>query len=281
MTYVSILVNVDVDAPVAPIAKLAVDLGRRFNARRLLGFCAADAAIPLVITPETGALLADAWQQLRNDLFHQFARLREEFDDAVGGSIAADWIQALDHPTRSLGEAAHMADLIVMRSPQDAATDNLFRSADPGAVVLQAGRPVLITPNTCERISAKKVVIAWKNTREARRAVMDAVPMLHAAAEVTVVAVDDEPDDWLRAGMRNVDTAQNVASFLLHHGVRVATEVLTSRDETDALLRFLASFEADLVVSGAYGHSRVREWAFGGMTRSLLDQTGISRLMAS
>ncbi|MBN8995143.1 MAG: universal stress protein [Rhizobiales bacterium] len=275
MTYVSILVNVDVDAPVAPIAKLAVDLGRRFNARRLLGFCAADAAIPLVITPETGALLADAWQQLRNDLFHQFARLREEFDDAVGGSIAADWIQALDHPTRSLGEAAHMADLIVMRSPQDAATDNLFRSADPGAVVLQAGRPVLITPNTCERISAKKVVIAWKNTREARRAVSDAVPMLRLAHEVALVVIDAEPDNEIR------HTAQNVASFLLHHGVRVATEVLTSRDETDALLRFLASFEADLVVSGAYGHSRVREWAFGGMTRSLLDQTGISRLMAS
>jgi nucleotide-binding universal stress UspA family protein len=168
-----------------------------------------------------------------------------------------------------------MADLIVMRSPQDAATDNLFRSADPGAVVLQAGRPVLITPNTCERISAKKVVIAWKNTREARRAVSDAVPMLRLAHEVALVVIDAEPDNEIR------HTAQNVASFLLHHGVRVATEVLTSRDETDALLRFLASFEADLVVSGAYGHSRVREWAFGGMTRSLLDQTGISRLMAS
>jgi nucleotide-binding universal stress UspA family protein len=275
MTYMSILVNVDVDAPVAPIAKLAVDLGRRFNARRLIGFCAADAAIPLVITPETGALLADAWEQLRKDLFHQFARLREEFNDAVGGSIASDWIQALDHPTRSLGETAHMADLIVMRSPQGAATGNLFRSADPGAVVLQAGRPVLITPNTCERISAKKVVIAWKNTREARRAVSDAVPMLRLAHEVALVAIDAEPDNEIR------HTAQNVASFLLHHGVRVATEVLTSHDETDALLRFLASFEADLVVSGAYGHSRVREWAFGGVTRSLLDQTGISRLMAS
>jgi nucleotide-binding universal stress UspA family protein len=118
-------------------------------------------------------------------------------------------------------------------------------------------------------------VIAWKNTREARRAVADAVPMLRKATEVALVTIDAEPDDWVRGGVRNI------ASFLSAHGIAARTEILKDRDETGALTRFLGAFRADLVVSGAYGHSRVREWAFGGMTRSLLDQTGISRLMAS
>jgi nucleotide-binding universal stress UspA family protein len=274
MSYRSILVNIDVDNPVTPVVRLALDLARRFDAHRLIGFCAADAAIPLVITPETGALIADAWQQLRDDLVLRFKQLRSEFEHLVAGSIKAEWLEALDNPTRSLTATAGLADLVVIRAAQGASTGNAYRAADPGSVVLQAGRPVLVAASGADRLPAEKIVIAWKNTREARRAVMDAVPMLHAAAEVTVVAVDDEPDDWLRAGMRNV------SSFLATHGIKARTEILEDADETAAVARFLGSVHADLVVSGAYGHSRVREWAFGGMTRSLLDQTGISRLMS-
>jgi nucleotide-binding universal stress UspA family protein len=257
------------------VVRLALDLAKRFEVRRLIGFCAADAAIPLVITPQTGALLADAWEQLRDDLLQQFKQLRAQFDDLVAGSVAAEWLQALDHPTRSLSEAAGLADLIVTCAPSGAATGNTYRTADPGSVVLQSGRPVLVAASGAERLPAERMVIAWKNTREARRAVADAVPMLRIATAVAVVTIGAEPDDWIRAGVHNV------ASFLSAHGVEARTEILKDRDETGALARFLGTFHADLVVSGAYGHSRVREWAFGGVTRSLLDQTGISRLMAS
>jgi len=275
MSYRSILVNIDVDRPATSVVRLALDLARRFQVRRLIGFCAADAAIPLVITPQTGAVLAEAWEQLRDDLVQEFKRLHAEFDDLVADSVTTEWLQVLDHPTRALSAAAGLADLIVACSPGGAATGNTYRTADPGGVVLQAGRPVLVAASGAERVAAERIVIAWKDTREARRAVADAVPMLRMAAAVAVVSIDAEPDDGIRAGV------QNVASFLSAHGVEARTEILKDRDETGALARFLGTFHADLVVSGAFGHSRVREWAFGGMTRSLLDQTGISRLMAS
>ena len=74
---------------------------------------------------------------------------------------------------------------------------------------------------------------------------------------------------------------KDAAGFLLHHGVRARTEVLKAKDEPAALSDFIRSVGADLIVSGAYGHSRLREWVFGGMTRSLLDDVWLSRFMSS
>ena len=102
----------------------------------------------------------------------------------------------------------------------------------------------------------------------------DAVPLLLSADEVTVVTVDrDAGED--RTGVADV------AAFLLRHGIKARTEVVTAKDEIERLGEFITACKADLVVSGAYGHSRLREWAFGGVTRSLLDEMGLNRFMAS
>jgi nucleotide-binding universal stress UspA family protein len=134
---------------------------------------------------------------------------------------------------------------------------------------------VLVVATDAEDLALKKVIVAWKDTREARRAVADAVPVLKRAGEVIVVSVDREADTWLK------ESVADVAALLAGHGVTAKTEVLKAKDEVGKLAEFVGAAKPDLVVSGAYGHSRLREWAFGGVTRSLLDNPGINRFMAS
>jgi nucleotide-binding universal stress UspA family protein len=271
MSYKSVLVNLDIDGPVVPLMRFAVDLAARFKAR-LIGFSAADAPMPVAV-PESGLIAAEVWDRQRKDIEQQFKRLHAEMERLAKGQV--EWREVLDSPTRSLAKMARLADIIVTGSTQGASTGDIYRAVDPGSVVLQSGRPVLIAPSAANGLLAKKVVVAWKDTREARRAVVDAVPLLSSAEEVIVVTVDREPDDWTRQGVKDV------VAFLSYHGIKARTEVVAARDESEKLLELITSNHADLIVSGAYGHSRVREWVLGGVTRSLLNHTGLTRFMAS
>jgi nucleotide-binding universal stress UspA family protein len=142
-----------------------------------------------------------------------------------------------------------------------------------GALLMEVGRPVLVAPPGIERLAAKRVVVAWKDTREARRAVHDALPFLTRADEVLVAVVGPDAD---REG------AEDVAAYLSDHSVAVTTHLLRSPEVSaaDEILRFAGREEADLVVMGAYGHSRLREWIFGGATRDVLQTTPVCCLMS-
>lgn len=273
MSYRSVLVNLDVDGTPAPILEFAADFAGRHGAR-LIGFCAADAPMPIT-TPESGALALDVWRELRKGLEKRFEELRAEFERVAGGSADTEWRQALDSPTRALASASRSADLVVTGSIEGARTGDFYRSVDPGSAALQCGRPVLVAAGGTMEFRADSIVIAWKDTREARRAVADAVPLLASAREVTVATAAAEADAWLR------ESLADVAAFLARHGIGARTELLEGADEEERLMDFVASAKADLVVSGAYGHSRLREWVFGGVTRSLLDETGRNRFMSS
>jgi len=122
-------------------------------------------------------------------------------------------------------------------------------------------------------LSAQRVIVAWKDTREARRAVSDALPLLKAAKEVFVVAIGDETR---RAG------ADDVAAYLFRHGIESTT--VLRRDApggvADEIMKVAEQEQADLIVSGAYGYSRMREWMFGGVTRELLNGAPVCCLMS-
>lgn len=273
MSYKSILVNLDIDGPVAPLVKLGIDLAARFDAK-LIGFCAADAPMPTMMAPEGATIGIEILQQQRGDIGNRFKELRAEFDALAAQAGTSEWRESVNNPTRALVQQARIADLIVTGAPQGAATGDAYRVADPGSVVLHAGRPVLVAASGAEHVAANNAVIAWKDTREARRAVADAVPLLASANEVIVVTVDSDPDDWTHTSVADV------TAYLGRHGIRARTEVIKAKDEGGKLLEFAASVHADLLVSGAYGHSRLREWVLGGVTRSLLDEILITRFMA-
>lgn len=274
MNYKSILVNLDLDGPIAPVLNLAVEFAARSGAR-LIGFAGGDAQLPIA-GPEGSGLAAEVWQQEKEAIHQRLGELRSEFETRVEGKVSAEWRGMLGDPTRSLAETARLADIVIIAARDGNGNfGDAYRIVDPGSLVLQTGRPVLISAAGASHLVIGRIVVAWKDTREARRGVSDAVPVLQSADDVIVVSAHVQPNDALRASVADV------AAYLLQHGVKVRTEIITASDDGQALGDFIRSEHADMVVSGAYGHSRLREWAFGGVTRSLLGEVDFHRLMAS
>jgi nucleotide-binding universal stress UspA family protein len=268
MSYRSILVNLDIDAPSAAIVKLAMDLARRFDAR-IIGLSAADVPLP-VTTPEGMVFGVEHLQLERQQIEKRLGEVRLEFEKLVGAVVETEWREAVQNPTRFLLESARAADLVVTTGQ----AGNVFRSVDIGSLALGAGRPVLIAAGDAEHVLAKNILVAWKDPREARRAVVDALPFLATSTETIVATIDRDPDRNIR------DSVNDVVAFLRRHGVTARAEVVADAEDGERLLELAHSAHADLIVSGAYGHSRAREWAFGGMTRTLLDETNIHRFMS-
>ena len=126
------------------------------------------------------------------------------------------------------------------------------------------------------RIDAEKIVVAWKDTREARRAVVDALPFLKAASEVLVATVDEGDYSTEREDL------DDMMAWLAVHGIKARAEVVPEAETPVAAIVAAAhKMGAGLVVSGAYGHTRLSEWLFGGATRDLLKASAVSRFFAN
>ena len=171
-------------------------------------------------------------------------------------------------PARALAALSRSADLIVVSAhPQT----NYYRAADPAEVVMRSGRPVLVVPDKGAPLKGDAVVVAWKDTREARRALQDGLPFLQRAKQVVVAAVCSQ--DETGAVQRQVD---DVIDYLSRRGVaaRATAKVSVASDAgvVGELNAAAQAIGADLIVAGAYGQSRLREWVFGGVTRTLMDE---------
>ncbi len=135
-----------------------------------------------------------------------------------------------------------------------------------GDLVMQSGRPVLIIPPATVELKARSVLVGWNDTREARRAVSDALPWLQTADRVLVIEV---------ARKKDIEQAEkgvaDVVRWLKRHQVPAEGRTVPEQGRNALQLEAVAGTEGiDLIVAGAYGHSRFREWALGGVTRNLL-----------
>jgi nucleotide-binding universal stress UspA family protein len=140
------------------------------------------------------------------------------------------------------------------------------RLVNIGDLVMQVGRPVLIVPAAADKLKLEQVIIAWKDTRETQRAAFDALPSLKTAAQVTVVEIS--ADEEMAAARAHVE---DVVGWLKWHGVVAECHASPSIGDDTILLNAIAREQgADVIVAGAYGHGRMREWALGGVTRDLL-----------
>ncbi|WP_038959610.1 universal stress protein [Bradyrhizobium japonicum] len=186
-----------------------------------------------------------------------------------------EWRWTVQYPTVFLAEEARSADLVVVKRDQDGMDP--YHHVDPAEAMLRMGRPTLFVPEYVSELRADRVVVGWKDTREARIAVRDALPFLTEAAEVMIIEIctSDEQD----AAHRRL---RDVAKYLQAHGAKCRTEVRVQMAETDAhqLIRLASDGGADLIVTGGYGHSRLGEWMFGGMTRGLLNEAPFCLLMS-
>ena len=269
MTFASIMVAVDLGPQARDRVRLSGHLADAFQAR-LIGVAAetpAYAVPPVGPTPGSAFALSASSEAVLQDL----KRAHAAFEEAAGPRDRVEWRSNLDFPLPFLISQAAAADLVVVGS-KDGTGAGLF-AVDPGDAVMHLGRPVLVVPPEVDHCDARHVVVGWKNTREARRAVRDALPFLKRAAQVVVVSVDEGD------GSAQV---RDVLGFLETHAVPVTAlrrESGGARVGT-VLVEAASEHGADLVVTGAYGHTRLREWAFGGVTRDLQAGAPICCLMS-
>ena len=172
-------------------------------------------------------------------------------------------------PERVAAHRAHYADLAVVAGALGDTKEGDIALRYFGALLLESGRPVLVVPprwNTA--LPPKRVVLAWRPTAESARALHDALPLLQAADEVDVLVVDAVAGETRHGEQPGSD----IAAHLARHGVttHVVERKSGARSVAAILLERAYERHADLIVAGGYGHSRVREWAMGGVTRELL-----------
>lgn len=261
---VRILVHAEPAGRSTGLVRAAADLAQRLGAQ-LTGL-GAEMAEPLAPANPYASVTTAEWVAAMSEQIEANLKSAEaEFRKAAEG-LGAEWRICRDMPARALATVARSADLVIVGA---APSVNYYRAADPAEVVMQAGRPVLIAPEGADHFAGRAAVVAWKDTREARRAVIDALPLLRRTQEVVVQAVCAEPD----AEYAEAQTS-DVAAWLDRHGINARARVSAGveADVVDELNAEALAIGADLIVAGAYGHSRLREWAFGGVTRTLLDE---------
>ena len=184
----------------------------------------------------------------------------------------------VDEPLDAIVRHANCSDLLVVGQTDRRASPDGVAWDFPQQAVLHAGCPVLVVPHAGTFAAVgERVLIAWKGTREAVRAVRDALPILRTAKQVVLIEVADDapPTDTQRIALLEVQ------AWLNRHGVESEVRLESGADAAgDVLLSRAADFESDLIVMGAYGHSRVREWVLGGVTRHLLNHMTVPTLMS-
>lgn len=276
MTIAAIMVYVDFDEAADDRIAVASGLARQFDAA-LIGLAGwalrkfEVAGIPELASPRAGK---GSQERISDEL----DRLGERFRASVGENVAGvEWRASLNFPSEVIAREAGAADLIVIG--RDPLPGDVYRTFDPGAIILTAGRPVLIVPPDIRSIQPSRVLIAWKNTREARRAVCDALPFLKAAQNVNIAAVAAPGAEDL-ARQQIADVARYLGR---HHVTAVKQHVVPAADaaEEGILLDLAKDQSADLIVAGAYGRTRLSEWIFGGVTRHLLLKSTVPCLFSS
>ena len=267
-SYASIMVALELEPAAERRAKLATDLADRFSAR-LIGVAAVEILSPLYFESPAAAA-ASIIEMEERQAVEQLAKAQTTFRRVTGARERVEWRQAQKYPVDHVLAQACAADLIVVGRPGREQRPGSM-SVDGGTLVMDAGRPVLFVPPQIDHLAAKRILIGWKDSREARRAVTDALPFLKAAEDVFIVAVNEEDQG-----------AQDVSAHLACHGVscRGYRRPASSASIADELVRLAQQEGADLIVCGAYGHSRAREWVFGGVTRDLLDHSPLCCLMS-
>lgn len=263
------MVTVDLGDDAPARIRLAAGMADRFGAA-LIGVAAAEIELPVSQNVGVAAeLIRERKVRATADLQSAKAMFLKE----VGNRRSAIWLQALGGPEPFVASNSCLADIVVVRrcGPDDPAPGRMGFS--PGGLIMSAGRPVLVVPPGVDDVVAKRILIAWKETREARRVLADALPFLTRAEEVTLVLIG--------SGIDRQD-AELPREFLRYHGIEaeVVADRRSHQSSAASLMENAVSAAADLIVAGGYGHSRLREWAFGGMTLALLENSRLCCLFS-
>lgn len=274
MAYKNLLVQLDDRKSCAGRVAAAIGLAQTHSAHLTGLYVAADITIPggLVgeVTPEFVHMLKERRQDAMDGA-------KKGFDDVVSkAGLSADC--RTDHSlggriSSIVARHARYADMVILGQPEN----DGHETGNVEDVIMASGRPALVVPYIgAHETIGRRPMIAWDGGREAARAVNDALPMLEKAETVRVIAVN--PD----SGDHGPEPGADIALHLARHGLKVEIQHLEVHGMSiaDSILSRMADQDIDLLVMGAYGHSRVREWVLGGTTRQIFAQMTVPVLMS-
>jgi nucleotide-binding universal stress UspA family protein len=272
MSYKTILVHLDERARRSERLQLGCALARRFDAHLIGLFALGASRIPSYAIAEAGPLVQEIETRRRRDAARAAEREFREAERRAG--VKTEWRLSMDDAAPALRLSARYADLVIAAQPE---REDPGSTSFAGELLLSVGRPVLFVPYAGKfPNTGQRVLIAWNASREAARAVSDALPLLKGAASVEVVAFDP------RAGEHGEVPGADLALYLARHGIKAsaARQRAPDMDVASQILSRAADGNADLIVMGGYGHSRMRELVLGGATRGLLQAMTVPVLMS-
>jgi nucleotide-binding universal stress UspA family protein len=274
MHYKSLMVVLDLEQHNDARLGIAADLAQRFDAR-LIGIAAKGEVVPLYFTESLAASYVA--EQGVIEMQKRLRDLEERFRAALAGRVSRiEWRSAVTPPYPFVTDACRAADLVIVGSPSTDIPPDPDVDLAPSDLVMNAGRPALVVPPEVDKLAAEQVLVAWKDAPQARRAVQAALPFLRASRRTIVAAVDE--DDGSDARRASVD---DVVAWLGCHGVVASGRVAPPAGDVASQIDVIAGEEnADLVVAGAYGHGKIREWVFGSVTKEFMKQTRCCHLLA-
>lgn len=279
MTYKTILVSLNevgrLSETVAAAASLARDTGAHVSGLYV---------VPAVqVYPSVGFEAAPQVFEGNRSFFKDNApRVKEAFEAAMARDGLSYDFHQIDARTPIIAEevlaAGRVADLVIVSATNPDEITGVERDFVE-QVVMGLGRPVIVLPYKGKaELSLQEIVVGWDGGREAARATFDALPLLKKAGKVRVVRVDPQKDPSLRGSVAGADLAE----ALSRHGVKAEAQGYPTegQDEGQALMRCAGDCGAALIVMGAYGHSRLAEFIFGGATRFVLNRMSCPVLMS-
>lgn len=274
MTFQDILVNVDNAKQAKPRLDVAAALATKHRAHLTGVYVRRVPRVPDFVRAQYGGVLNELQQEYLGKAQEEAQALFQRAVEAHGVT-EHDWRTVDGDLIDVMATHTRYVDLAVVGQAEAADEERSL----PDHLVLDAGRPVLVVPSVGEYpVLGERVVVAWDASREATRAVNDAMPILRQAKKVVVLTINAAPTP----NGHGEEPGADIALHLARHGVQVEVQQEVARDMGvgEVLLSRLADDDADLLVMGAYGRSRMRELILGGATRHVLQHMTVPVLMS-
>jgi nucleotide-binding universal stress UspA family protein len=268
--YRDILVHMDGHAAARNRLQFSIDLARRTGAR-LTGL---HVRPPVDVEPVLLAQLDEAVEQRAANLETQARAAAEAFDSELGQSAEASWLSLDGDVVDGVCRCAAFADLVIIGQYEQQPPAQRHPLPVAHSIILHSGRPVLVVPPEHACVLLRRVAISWDRTREAVRAVHDAMPLLLSADSIDIVATKAVDGD----------SAAALAQHLSNHGCSPLPKVVLPKPQGEsehALWDIILSGDHNLLVMGGSSHPTWHEFLFGGVTRSILMESKIPVLAAA
>jgi nucleotide-binding universal stress UspA family protein len=267
------MLHLDLEQYSEPALRVTRELADRFKSN-VIGVTA---GLPNVPIHADGMIASSVLEADYEQLNQAIGRCESHFRSALqgfGGTL--EWRADATNPADFLAREARAADLLLVGRAEDYIAFGAQHLLAIGDAVMQAGRPVLVVPPRCTTLALDRILIAWKDSAEARRALPAALPLLRQATELTIVEIASGESEKVAANERVAD----VVKWLQRHNIPASARVELSAGDVGSQIDAIASeSRIDLIVAGAYGHSRLSEWIFGGATRHLLQHSATCALL--